>query len=471
MALVEQAIYTSAETDRSAGYQVVAQSPGICEADSRELAIWGPSHDSLLELGPDAASLNFHPLPSGAYCVSRTVPAGWEYSGRGGHRVYTHCLVVPPEVLQRFANNPFALLRAALAGGAMELRDEVPRRLEPLLLAGGAALVDQALLAQLASDPGADPMALLVHTALGASCLAVAGSPSTAQLIAGLLNCLPLECRTAFSFSTGLKFSPRRPFRMVAISGDKSEQRWIAHQPNVTVLDLSSAASAGFKPVDGWARLVGRVLASGRTSLLAAELSKRRFHLTLDDLPALALQLMEDLDATQLRTDYACNDRHLDAPVSPRAETSPDPASADAMPADPAPADSMSSRSSALQHAHAAHRRFEKSVAAEVEASARVEAPSQMLESLSMRAMEMLEQLDDVVYDAINGRAASLEELETLWPKVLEELGEPAVAESREQYLRYALAIWDNCTQSGCVRNASRAVQALDVLCVLFGDD
>jgi len=99
------------------------------------------------------------------------------------------------------------------------------------------------------------------------------------------------------------------------------------------------------------------------------------------------------------------------------------------------------------------------------------EAPSKKIESLSPEAIERLEHLDDVVYEAINGRAAALEQLEPLWTEVLEELGEDLVAESREQYLRYALAIWENCTGSAGLRNASRAMQALDVLCILFDDD
>ena len=82
MTLIEQAIFTSAETDCSAGYRLVAQSPGLSGDDARELTTWCPSHDSLLDSGPDAVSFNFHPLPSGAYCASRTVPAGAEYSGR-----------------------------------------------------------------------------------------------------------------------------------------------------------------------------------------------------------------------------------------------------------------------------------------------------------------------------------------------------------------------------------------------------
>ncbi len=39
-------------------------------------------------------SINFHRLPSGAFCISRTTPSGLEYSGRGGCAIYTQCLIV-----------------------------------------------------------------------------------------------------------------------------------------------------------------------------------------------------------------------------------------------------------------------------------------------------------------------------------------------------------------------------------------
>ena len=104
----------------SAGYQILAASPGIVEHDRRELVAWGPSHDSLPDAGPEAESVNFFPLPSGSFCVSRTTPAGWEYSGRGGHRIYTHCLVASPAVLRQFANHPLEMLDAATARHSLD---------------------------------------------------------------------------------------------------------------------------------------------------------------------------------------------------------------------------------------------------------------------------------------------------------------------------------------------------------------
>ena len=435
---VEQAIFTSAKTDYGVGYQVIGRSAGVHQLDVRELAVWCPSHDSLLEQSADAVSFNFHPLPSGAYCVSRTVSAGWEYSGHGGMRVYTHCLIVRPEVLDRFANNPFALLQAAASAGAMEIRDPIPERLEPLCLPGGAAPVDQSLLVRLSDRPGPSAMAVLIQAAIDAACLAVAGELPPCELFAGLFSCLPPPCRLDFSFSTGLKFSGRRPFHLIALSKDPGEQRWITHQNNVTVLDLTPGEPLLQIPIDGWARFIQRVLASGRTPFLAAQLSKGRFDLKPDDLPALGLQLLEDLETSA----FSDSGRTIAKPKNKKE----------------------------IQQAHAAHRQFQKTQISSESHSARlvVEAPSACLHCESPEMMEKLELLDDLVYDAISGQPGALEQLQTLWPALSEELDYQMLAESREQYLRFALTIWEGCVDDNNVRNPTKAVQALDVLCLLF---
>jgi hypothetical protein len=431
MSHIEQAIFTSAATDRSAGYQVVAVSPGVSPDDQRELAVWGPSHDSLVELGAEAVSVNFHSLPSGAFCVSQTVPGGWEYSGRGGHRIYTHCLIVRPEVLARFANNPLNLLRAAAAVGALEVHQQVPARLEPLDLSGGATAVDQTLLVRLAAQVGPRGMGALVQTAFESACLAVAGPVPADLLIAGFLACLPPSCRTEFSFSTGLKFSSRRPFRIIALPQDPAQQRWLTHSANVTLLDLSHDLPAGRALVDGWARLVEKVLATRRTSFLAAQLSKRRADLAASDLPALGLQLLEGLESSA-----SC------------------------------PSTGHTPVASQARQSHAAHAKPNGDTA---RATATLgPAPSQCLNSDSPQVLEKLELLDDAVYDAISGQAPALERLKTLWPAVLADLGDDLVAESRAQYLRYAISLWDGAAEDSAVRDPLRAVQALEVLHLLF---
>jgi hypothetical protein len=81
-----------------------------------------------------------------------------------------------------------------------------------------------------------------------------------------------------------------------------------------------------------------------------------------------------------------------------------------------------------------------------------------------------LETLDDLVYDAIKGSASSLEELQKTWPRIKAELGDDLLIQSREQYLRYALQVWDKCVEASGVRPTDRAVKALEVLCLLFDE-
>jgi len=481
MDLIEQAVFTSAETDRAAGYQVVATSPGLAEADVRELAVWGPSHDALLESSPNALSLNFHPLPSGNYCVSRTAPAGREYSGRGGARVYTQCLVVPPRTLARFANNPFALSRAALAAGSLRLYDEVPRQLPPLRMAGRAPAVDSTLVARLCADPGPNWLASLVETALTSGTVAVTGGPRVEQLIAGLINCLPPECRLEFSFSTGLKFSSRRPFRVITVSRDSEEQRRVKRLYGVAVLDLSGQLPEEYVPQESWARFIHRVLKLGRPSLLSARLSNPQYKFSSDDLPALGLQLLEELDASCFenspsdepppKEEFPLEKRGIGNLSSGRISDSdgdvPQRASFPAEEEDQ-PADEAWPSPDALQQAHRAHGRFEKNASAPTTSSLESTVPSQLLDANNPQTLRKLEHLDDLVYGAVRGKPSAMDDLRVYWPQVQKELGGPLLAESQEQYLRYALAVWSRNAEPGTSSDPAQAVQALEVLSLLF---
>ena len=448
MTQIEQAVFSSAETDRLAGYQILGSSAGLQSQDLKELAAWGPSHDALLENGPDATSFNFHRLPSGAYCVSRTTAAGPEYSGRGGLRVYTQCLLLPPSELARFANNPFAVLRAALAGGDLKVYDKVPRKLNPIRLSGHSAAVDSALLARLRVKPGIERLCRIVDAALNSPKLIIAGENSPEHIIAGLINCLPPECRHEFSFSTGLVFSPRRPFRLMAMPADEAAWRRRRHALDAAVVDLSKKPPHELEPLTAWAHLIEQVLASNQTSFLATQFSKRRFHLSCDDLPALALQLLEEWDDTRLP--HENSQQHGEPAVDPK---------------------SSDDWLDTLQRAHAAHHRFQgtgTTAAGFVETR-----PGQKLKPSGITCpdtLEKLELLDDVIFSAIGGNHAALEELRRVWPKFRVQLGDELLAESREQYLRHALLIWQGSIESNGIRDPEKAIEALDVLAIIFAD-
>jgi hypothetical protein len=431
LAVVQQAIFTSAKTDHSAGYQIQAESPGIAECDRRELATWGPSHDSMLDSGPDAFSVNFFPLPSGSLCVSRTTPAGWEYSGRGGHRIYTHCLITTPEGLRQFANHPLALLDAAMARGSLDTLDAMPERLETLELYGTTTAGRAGQLAQLASEVDPASLAMLVQTVLSNVATAVRGPVAMHRLMGGLLDCLPVDCRASISFSTGLKFSTRRPFDVFALPDDPAQQRWLAHRSGLTALDLSFARASANDLANAWARLIHRVLVAGDFVFLAKELAKPRDDFALTDLPALGLQLLDEFETGGIQE-----------PLGVQARQS-----------------------------HAAHCKFQKSRAAEPKPDAPVLCvPSRSLDADAPEVVAQLEALDDAVFDAIQGKAAALADLHRLWPALKSELGDDFLAESREQYIRYALSIWQEPIDIQGNRDPARAITALEVLCVLFDE-
>ena len=94
------------------------------------------------------------------------------------------------------------------------------------------------LLAQLTIAPGPEAMAALVEQVLSSRRLVVV-TPCGEQVLAGLISCLPLDRRPGVSFSTGLKLSPRRPFRISAATADGGELRRQARSlgAEVVVLD------------------------------------------------------------------------------------------------------------------------------------------------------------------------------------------------------------------------------------------
>jgi hypothetical protein len=443
---IEQAVFTSARTDRAAGYQLLSRSCGLAESDARELSVWGPSHGSLLEQSGQCASTNFFRLASGASCVSRTTMAGAEYSGRGGKSVYTQFLVVPADVMARFANNPFAILRAAAASGALCVHETVPESLEPIELGGRAPVVELSLLAQLVREPGAAALATLVQTALASERLAIFSDVSREQLIAALINLLPVECRMEFSFSTGLKFSPSRAVRISSLPNEESAWRALARR-GITLLRLENAAPSDDVRLDGWAAWLAETLAAGKLSVLAGELEQPRPGLTCSELGALG----EQLRAASRMSKTRCEDAHA------RTEQTDDTAGG-----------TTATARAARQRADQPHAGRPGGVL--LDAPARPSYLDELAEKLAEQppeVLELLERIDDLVFAAISGDAQSLAELETLWPTVAGELDADLVEQSREQYLRCALAICSDAP-AGQPQRPERALAAVDVLCVLF---
>lgn len=463
--LIEQAIFTSARTDRAAGYQLVARSPGIIEADAREISVWGPSHDSLFEDGADAVSVNFFRLPSGAYCVSKTEPAGGEYSGRRGAQIYTQCLVVSPDALARFGNNPFALLTAAFAQGSLRIYDELPKELEAFRLPGRAAPVDQSVFLQLQTDPGPAWVARLLSLMIAGQPFAIVGHPQPGCLVAGLINCLPPSCRTEMSFTTGLKYSPRRPYQINCVPLHQPDQRRALRQHDIELLDLSAERTPNLSVTSGWPGFVSCALAAGKASFFASRVG-RLGNVARQGLSQIGDQLLEDLAAQDSGADdsFGC---------ATQRDTLADPTSIETKATREMDDQAEVSNTQRERRADAAHDRASARWSAAVAEATLMELATSPADALSQAHPEFQSQfelLDDTVFEAIAGKPEAFERLKSLWPSTVARFDTNEVESCREHYVRYALRLWQDCAEGDEIRSPVVAVRALDVIALVFRD-
>lgn len=439
------------------GYQLLARSPGISQDDARALATWGPSHDALGE-SADPESLNFFPLPSGGYCLARTDLAGAEYSGRGGGQVYTQMLVIDRAGFARFASNPLALYSAAVAQGLFEVRDHLPEHLSPLELVGRATPLDRQVVSEVVQQHGLAWFTRLVEALIANQPLGILGVTSPRVVLNAVLNCLPVECRGEVSFTTALRFSPRRPFRVTFLAPDLIEARRLSRAYDLNLLLAYDEGMSQSEPTQGWAGLLGQLLAQNDWDLLRKFVSNAPQAQRLDSLNDWGSQLRADRlpAAAGAGLGLAALKRESNIGAdSPRA--------AQAL--------------SGSRRADASHRRRSSDEIDEerLAQASRVLAelardPADILGAEHPDCTAQLEQLDDTVFEAIAGRPQALDHLRQLWPEVLARLGDRMVEESRLQYIRHALTVWKGCVDGDEIRHTAQAVRALEVLCLLFDD-
>lgn len=206
---LEQAIFTSCKTRRGQGYHVVAKSPGLTGEMVKSLNRWCPSHSSLLTPSLDESSLNFHPLTSSFFALSRTVYGGKEYSRRGGLEVATMVVVAARENFAGYDNHPLRLARVARALGHLRWQPSFAERLSPIELPDSE--YSESIFCSDCSPGNHD--SIINELIAGKSIALVAESDGIAWLEAAISG-LPRERRLELHFATGLKWSKQRPFRL-----------------------------------------------------------------------------------------------------------------------------------------------------------------------------------------------------------------------------------------------------------------
>jgi hypothetical protein len=456
-AQIEQAVFTSACTREQDGYHLVATSPGVSAQDARELVVWGPTHDSLAEHCSVSGSINYHALPSGLHCVSRTSAAGSEYSDRGGHRIYTHCLLVPTNVMWRFANNPFRVAEAASASGRLDVMEKVPGQLEPFRLIGRATPLDHELLRWMAYDLGPRTCAALVEAAVSGRFVRIIEGPPPERLLPGLISLLPPPCRRDLSMSTGLRHSTRRPYRLMFLETDPGLRSRVAQREDTVLLNLSGKSSNSVSRFRPWIQRVMETLRSEQWDQLAG------WYAELDDEVR-----TEDLD--EIATRWCPSPK---ANASSRTLRQREPASTELF-QEPRPQDGtspcpeLSDTSLPGSTSVVACRGRRSPQRAAQDPSNTIVGSAGVLDLDHAALMENLEELDGAVLDAIDGVAGALGRVRTMWPEVLSRLPAPLVDESRQQYVHFAVRGWRDADSDQERRDPLRAIAALDVLATLF---
>ncbi len=97
------------------------------------------------------------------------------------------------------------------------------------------------------------------------------------------------------------------------------------------------------------------------------------------------------------------------------------------------------------------------------------ELPSFLLHPETDQMRELLEELDDSIFAAIQGSDAALERAKSLWPRAIAEIEWQLVEESREHYLRFAVEVSRRLDQNE-VRTPENAILALEIISLLTKD-
>lgn len=443
---IEQAVYSRAAGGHTNHYELTAQSPGISPSDASALAIWGPAHDCLLDTHARASSVNFFPLPSGSYCISRSVAytRGMSQDGaRGlsheGSEVLTHALVIPAAALAEVHNDPFAIIEVMNAAARWLVAPPRDAELPAFELQVAAPLVDETRIGRAVSIFGLSWLVGAVDVLLHHAAVAVIGDSTREQLVSAVMTCLPPSCRVELSFSTGLKYSPRRPFRLFAVGLDPVEQRRVNRQGDVVMLDLRDEAPQPENTVAGWSGWLNETLVHG-------------------DLPAISARFSDLPRGVHLARLDAWGDLLLDRAEDERPAALDDVGS---------PTWNESTATSARVTRHDGPR-----LAPTAETTAVVDLaadPAIVLGRDCPGAVEMLETLDDAVFETIVGKPGALEELRTLWPEVLRRVGPELVEEARALYVRHVMNLWRHCIDGDEVRNPTLSVTATELIDFMLG--
>lgn len=248
----EQAIFTSIRTPMGEGYRIVASSKGLRPEEQRLITRNSPSHGGLCQPSPEREApasgvdaMAFYPVSNERLCVSFSCLAGAEHTGRGGQRVYTHCIVLDRNGFSRCGYNPFNVLRAAIVAGLATPQLDPPSVLPPLELpvldhAGNRAE------ARFHETLGSATRLYILQRFLDGKNLTLTLADGWLETAEAILLGVPGSLRAALSFSAGQSFSLSRSHHLDILFDTKGQAKArlagqpieyidpLAHHPSVT---------------------------------------------------------------------------------------------------------------------------------------------------------------------------------------------------------------------------------------------
>ncbi|MEK6675890.1 MAG: hypothetical protein AABZ47_09585 [Planctomycetota bacterium] len=275
----DQAIFTSLRGTMGEGYRIVACSKGLKPEEKQAITRLSPSQDALClspsdekTFDPSKVCAAYYPLPGGRLCVALSCYAGAEHTGRGGHRAYTHNLILTEEQFASCAYNPFHVIRAMISAGMNTPQLSPPQNLSVVDLR--VKLATSGNLGK--RDPGmcSIPVLRFLLNAMLASRHVVGNVAArwleTAEMV--LLG-VPGPMRAQLSMGAGLKFSVGRSHHLQLLQDATTGTKTRATGQHSDYIDGCGAAAPA-TPASAWLTLVERMWNQGDWAYLSHRTSK-----------------------------------------------------------------------------------------------------------------------------------------------------------------------------------------------------
>jgi hypothetical protein len=96
--------------------------------------------------------------------------------------------------------------------------------------------------------------------------------------------------------------------------------------------------------------------------------------------------------------------------------------------------------------------------------------PSTPSDELSAEVVSHLEELDDVIFAAIDGDQAALQASPAAWHRAVKTLGHDAVEETRRQYLRHAQSVWEELRHQS-IQPPHKIFAAIEIIGLLVNSE